>query len=156
MLGVASPLYVLWLGFLKLVGPSASLPILAVRCNVTFFLLSAIAVYTTVLRWGEEVFLAAAAAALFCVNEALLQYSLAGMESFMFAALTLWALYAVSCEWYTGAALLSRLSCLARPEGVLVAATCAVAWLLHSRRKVVRHALALCLPVLFWLVFAHP
>ena len=153
--GVSSPLYLLWLCFLKLIAPSASLPILAVRCNVTFFLLSAVAVYTTVLRWGEEVLLAAAAAALFCVNEALLQYSLAGMESFMFAALTLWALYAVSCEWYTGAALLSGLSCLARPEGVLVAATCAVAWLVHSRRNVVRYVLALCLPVLFWLVFAQ-
>jgi len=102
-----------------------------------------------------EVLLAAAAAALFCMNEALLQYSLAGMESFMFAALTLWALYAVSCEWYTVAALLSGLSCLARPEGVLVAATCAVAWLVHGRRNVVRYVLALCLPVLFWLVFAQ-
>jgi hypothetical protein len=153
--GVSSPLYLLWLCFLKWIAPSASLPILAVRGNVTFFLLSAVAVYTTVLRWGEEVLLAAAATALFCVNEALLQYSLGGMESFMFAALTLWALYAISCEWYTVAALLSGLSCLARPEGVLVAATCALAWLVHSRSNVVRYVLALCLPVLFWFVFAQ-
>ena len=38
---------------------------------------------------------------------------------------------------------------------MLVAATCAVAWLVHSRRNVVRYVLALCLPVLFWLVFAQ-
>ena len=153
--GVSSPLYLLWLCLLKAIVPSASLPMLAVRFNVMFFLLSAGAVYTTILRWGEEGLLAAAAAALFCLNEALLQYSLAGMESFLFAALTLWALYAVSSERYTVAALLSGLSTLARPEGILVAATCATAWLVHSRRDVARNVLVLCLPVLSWLLFAQ-
>jgi hypothetical protein len=153
--GVSSPLYFLWLCTLKLFMPSRSLPVLAVRLNITFFLLSAAAAYAIVCRWSEKRPLACFAAVFFCINEGLLEDSLGGMESFMFSALTLWSLYFVSRGAYIGSGLLSGLSALARPEGVLVAATCTVAWLIYSRRSFPRYVLALCLPSLVWLLFAQ-
>lgn len=152
--GVSTPLYLLWLCILKAMVPSGLLPVLASRLNVIFFLLSAAAVYAIIHRWTEKRPLACAAAALFCLNDRLLQDSLGGMESFMFSALTLWSLYVVSRGRYTVAALLSGLSSLARPEGVLVVVTCAIGWLTHSRRNLVGYVLALC-PILLWLVFAQ-
>jgi hypothetical protein len=152
--GVSSPLYLLWLSLLKLILPFGSLPVLAVRSNAILFLATAGGLYANLIRWTENEVLAALVAAAFCLDPVLLEDSLGGMESFLFAALTLWALFAVSCGRYPTGALLSGLSCLARPEGVLVAATCTAAWLIHSRRSPVRFAVALCFPSLVWLVFA--
>ncbi len=129
---------------------------LAVRLNVIFSLLTAAAIYALVHRWSDNRSLACGAATLFCVNEPMLLDSLGGMESFMFAALTLWALYfVVGGEGDVWAGLVSGLSILARPEGLLVAATCSAAWVIHSRQNIVRYAVALGLPVVCWLVFAE-
>lgn len=153
--GVSSPLYLVWLCILKLFMPSRSLPVLAVRLNITFFLLSAAAVYTIIHRWSEGRPLACAGAVFFCLNKELLEDSLGGMESFLFSALTLWSLYFLSRGAYVAGGLLSGLSALARPEGVLVVGTSIVTWIIYSRRNLARYMLALCAPALIWCVFAQ-
>lgn len=152
--GSSTPLYVLWLGVLKLVFSSVPLPILAVRGNVLWFLATAVAIVVLIRDLSGRATLAMLAASLFALNLYLLGISAGGTESFMFVALVLWSAWAVLTRRFSLAALLASVSILARPEGMFSIGICMIAWLLRDRSRGLRFWMSLLAPALAWFIFA--
>ena len=152
--GSTTPLYVLWLIPLKAVFSRVDLPILAVRVNALFHLLSALALvglsYRLMGHWAP----ALCVGGLLALSPEMLNVSAGGMETFLFIALAVGALWALSYDRCRLAAALAGLSLLARPEGAFVIGAWGLFWLLRRGK---RDWLALGLvvgPPVAWAVFA--
>ena len=152
--GTTTPLYLLWLCVLKLALGSVPVPALAVRCNVLFHVVSALAVLALIRTMSGRVVLALLGASLFCLDMSMLQISTGGMESFLFVALALWSAWALTAHRFGLAAALASLSMLARPEGIFSVAVCVLAWTLRGRSRFVKFGVFLLFPVLAWVGFA--
>jgi len=152
--GASTPLYILWLSILKALTGVSSLPLLAVRWNALWFALTALGMTVCVARvcssarWGVL-------AGVYCsLSLPLLSISSGGMESALFSALLVWAVWGSLTGRYRLAALLGGLSAVARPEGILLCALVGLHWLLSERAKAVWFWGLLILPGLVWAAFA--
>jgi len=159
--GASNPLYVFWLALVGSEARSNSLPDLAVRLNVIFWLAAAVGTFFLLRRLICSVALAALFAGLVFMRNDLLYASLAGMESFLFVALLVWSLWALSARRPVLSALLAGLSVMVRPEGVLPCAVVLAGWLAGSKpqatsrkRQTVLLLAGLLGPGIIWAVFA--
>jgi hypothetical protein len=98
----------------------------------------------------------------------LLFESLGGMESFLFAALVVWSIWALATRRWVLSAALAGLSVMARLEGVLLCGVVLVAWLAGRKpqaasrkpqagswkRKFIPFLFGLLAPALGWTIFA--
>ncbi len=154
VIGSSTPLYILWLCVLKAVFRAMPLPVLAVRGNALWFLVSALAIVALIRDLSGRPTLALIAGALFAFNLPLLVVSTGGMESFLFVALVFWAAWAVVARRFALAAFLSGISILARPEGVFSVGVCVIVWLLRDRGRSLQFWALLLTPALAWFIFA--
>ncbi len=151
--GASCPLYVAGLALAKLVLRSVPTPNLAVRLNFLPWLLVGVGLFLLLRRLLEQDLVAALFAAFFLVRDDLLRISTGGMESSFFAALLVWALWALVRHRFRLAAWLAGISVLVRLEGVLLLLVVFGAWLVLDRQRPLGVLLGLLLPGLAWTVF---
>lgn len=151
--GASCPLYVAGLAALKTVLRAVPVPDLAVRANFLPWLFAGFGLFLLLRRLLRCDWAAALIAATFIIRDDLLRASTGGMESSIFVALLVWALWALAEERFTTAAILAGLSVPVRLEGTLLCLVVLVAWLVQSRRRAVPLLLALVVPGLAWIVF---
>ena len=151
--GCSTPLYLLWLVVLRWAMPSCPIPVLAVRANAVHFLAAGAAVYWVIRKLTGSGPAAALGAIAFLMSREMLDISLGGMESFLFAALALFAVAALASDRPVVFGLLASLATLTRPEGVLLAALGLMVWR-RSPRSLARAAAAFAVPLLGWVCFA--
>lgn len=150
--GSTTPLYVLWLSGLKSLIRSVPLPVLAVRGNALFYVLSAVALVGLVRQLGVDWIGALLAGHLFSVQRTMLDLSSAGMETYLFIALMLGALWALCAGRWRLAGILTGLVAVTRPEGIFILGIFFLGWVQRSRRPL---ALAAGIaPGILWTVFA--
>lgn len=151
--GSTTPLYIVWLIFLKALLPFVEIPSLAVRGNIIFYIGSGFGFLFLFRRllgsWG----LSAIAAGLFLLQFDMLIISMGGNEPFLLCFLILWAFCFLLNEKYILAGLFAGLSIMARPEGIFCAVVVGLVWLLNDRKKLVRLFAAMVTPGLVWTVF---
>jgi hypothetical protein len=152
--GSSTPLYVVWLAGFHSLARSVPTPDLAVRANFIFYALTIVGVFLLLSSLGVSVGLAALLAGLLSLRQSLLQASLAGMETFLFAGLLVWSLWALVARRFRLSAWLAGLSVLARPEGLLMIVLFFAAWLIERRGW--RELIGLVLPGFVWVAFATP
>lgn len=164
--GASNPLYLFWLAALKTEARDVPVPDLAVRMNFVFWVAAAVGLFFLLRRLIRSPALAALCAALVLMRNDIMFESLGGMESFLFAALVLWSIWALATRHWVLSAALAGLSVMARLEGVLLAAIVFIGWLVEivrrrtgapAARKPRAHFLvpvALILPAAVWVVFA--
>jgi len=152
--GSSTPLYVVWLTGMRAVAGSVPTPDLAVRANFIFYALTILGIFFLLTSLGVSVGLAALLAGLLALRQSLLQGSLAGMETFLFAGLLVWSLWALVTRRFRLGAWLAGISVLARPEGVLMVILFFTSWLVERRNW--RELTGLLLPGLAWVAFATP
>jgi len=152
--GSTSPLYMVWLVFLKILFPFNEIPMLAIRGNVIFYLGSALGflfLFQKLLGlWAPS----AVAASLFLLRTDILRISMGGNETFLFCGFVLWAFYLLMNEHYVLSGMLAGLSIMTRPEGIFCALVVGLVWLLHNRKKPISFLAAIVAPGLIWTVFA--
>ncbi len=152
--GVSTPLYLAALIAARAVVRAVPTPDLAVRLNALFYIAAGLGLFAFLRRTlGSRTAPAAALAGLFLLRDDMLRASTGGMESFLFAALLLWCLWALARGRIALAGLLAGLSILARPEGAVAIALAAGVWLLTGRRRAAAFLAGLILPGLAWVVF---
>jgi hypothetical protein len=151
--GASCPLYVAGLAALKTVLRAVPVPDLAVRANFLPWLFAGFGLFLLLRRLLRRDWAAALIAATFIIRDDLLRASTGGMESSIFVALLVWALWALAEERFATAAILAGLSVPVRLEGTLLCAVVLVAWLVQSRRRALPLLLALVVPGLAWIVF---
>jgi hypothetical protein len=152
--GASNPLYLFWLALVGSESRAIPIPNLAVRLNFLFWLAAAVGMMFLLRRLVRSSALSALIAGLLFMRNDLLYGSLGGMESFLFLALLVWSVWALSARRFTLSALLAGLSVMARPEGVLLAGVVLLAWLVSSRRRPLPFLAALLVPAVAWAVFA--
>jgi hypothetical protein len=164
--GASNPLYLFWLALLKSEARDVPVPDLAVRMNFIFWVATAVGVFFLIRRLVRSPALSALFAGLLLMRNDLLYESLGGMESFLFAALVVWSIWALATRRRVLSAALAGLSVMVRLEGVLLAAIVFIGWLAQVRkctshqpatRKSRAHFLipgVLVLPAAIWVVFA--
>ncbi|MHB1293931.1 MAG: hypothetical protein ACYC4R_02940 [Anaerolineae bacterium] len=151
--GSSTPLYTLWLLLLRFLLPAADLPTLAVRTNLIWYCAAPIALGLLLYRLTNHRTLALAAGAIAASNGQLLDISLSGMESFLFAALLLGTLAAMAYDRVHLSAALVGLAAVTRPEGLLVGAVWGIWWVARHRKQFSAAFIAV-LPLVCWVVFA--
>jgi hypothetical protein len=151
--GISTPLYAAWLLVLRFVSPNVGLPLLAVRTNLVWYLSAASATAFLLYRLTGQAAISSVGGAIVASNPRMLDISLAGMESFLFAALVLAGLAVMSADRARPSALFVGLAAVTRPEGLLVGLVWCVWWLLRTERDSVALVIA-ALPLLSWTVFA--
>ena len=163
--GASNPLYLFWLALVKSEARDVPVPDLAVRLNFVFWVAAAVGLFFLLRRLIRSTALAALCAALVLMRNDLLFESLGGMESFLFAALVVWSIWALATRRWVLSAALVGLSVMVRLEGALLAAIVFIGWLVELRtsagarttRKPRIHFLVpgvLVLPAAIWVVFA--
>jgi hypothetical protein len=151
--GVSCPLYLAVLVVLKGILGFIPLPELAVRANFLPWLLAGVGMFFLLRRLIQCDWAAALVAAAFVVRDDLLRASTGGMESSLFVALMLWALWALAEERFLVAAALAGLSAPVRVEGALLCLLVGVVWLCLNRRRPATFILVLAAPSLVWTIF---
>lgn len=151
--GSSTPLYLLILVVLKMVFSSVPIPELAVRFNLISYACSGIAVYLLLRRFTARPWFAALAAAAIMLEPELLATSLGGMESFLFLGLLLMAVLAGVSKRPLALGVLTGLTCLTRPEGMLLIPII-IAIQFRSKKDLLLSAAALLVTVLPWVLFA--
>jgi hypothetical protein len=163
--GASNPLYLFWLALLKSEARDVPVPDLAVRLNFVFWVAAAVGLFFLLRRLIRSTALAALCAALVLMRNDLLFESLGGMESFLFAALVVWSIWALATRRWILSAALAGLSVMVRLEGALLAAIVFIGWLVELRPRAGNPATrkpranflvpgALVLPAAIWVVFA--
>lgn len=152
--GSSSPLYCLWLVALRLPAGDGALPALAVRANIIFHLACVLGVAALTASFTARAAPALLAAALYAVEPRMLVISTGGMEAFLFVALVLWSLWALTQQRFRTAMLLAGLSTLSRPEGLCVLFLGLLVWLFQDRKR--RFGVLACgfAPLLVWVAGA--
>ena len=151
--GASCPLYVAGLAALKTILRAVPVPDLAVRASFLPWLFAGFGLFLLLRRLVRRDWAAALIAATFIIRDDLLRASTGGMESSIFVALLVWALWALAEERFTTAAVIAGLSVPVRLEGALLCLVVLVAWLVQSRRRAVPLLVALFVPGLVWIVF---
>ncbi len=151
--GASTPLYVAALAKTKLFLRRASTPDLAVRLNFVCYLAFGVGLFLLLRCLLRQTGLAALLASLFLVRDDMLRVSTGGMETFMFSALLVFSLWALTCRRFTLAAILAGFSVVARIEGVLLCGVVLVAWLMAGCKRPLPILAGLLAPGLAWIVF---
>ena len=152
--GSSTPLYTLWLAAGRLILPGVSLPAFAVRGNLVFFLISALALGAVGASLTSRREGGWALAGAYLLSPWMLTVSTGGMESSLFVALALGAAACGLRHRFIPAAALAGLAVVTRPEGILVAAPLVALWAMRRRPHAVATALLLVAPGAFWIVGA--
>jgi len=152
--GSSTPLYVLWLAGIHSLARSVPTPDLAVRANFIFYAMAIVGIFFLLTSLGISTGLAALLAGLVSMRQSFLQSSLAGMETFLFAGLLVWSLWALVTRRFRLSAWLAGFSVLTRPEGLLMVILFFVSCLAERRNW--RDLIGLLLPGLAWVAFATP
>lgn len=142
VMGSSTALYVFWLALMRLLIP-LDLAELSVRLNLIWYLVTALLIYLIVRELTGRKWLGALAVMLVMLELEMLQWSLAGMESFLFVALMLGTALLLERKKYLAAAVLADLSMVARPEGIFVVGVCALTWFRFERKNVLRFLVCL-------------
>ena len=171
--GASNPLYLFWLALLKSEVRDVPVPDLAVRMNFLFWVATAVGMLFLMRRLVRSPALAALSATLVLMRNDLLFESLGGMESFLFAGLVVWSIWALATRRWVLSAALAGLSVMVRLEGVLLCGVVLVAWLVGRKpgcrdtlaashkphggsrtRKSIPFLFGLLAPALGWTIFA--
>ena len=121
LFGVSTPLYFVWLLFLKIVFPFLATDTLAVRANLLWYLCSAAGIMFLIKK-GTGSFLASfIATSIFLLHVIIMQMSIGGMESFMFISFVFTALGLAFSGYIASAFIVAGLGVLVRPEGLITA-----------------------------------
>jgi hypothetical protein len=150
--GSSTPLYLLALVVVKFLFVSTPLPVLSVLFNMAPFAFSGLAVYLLLRTLTGHRFYAALCSAAFLVEPRFLAWSLGGMESFLFSTLLLLAFWAATKRRPIWLGLFIGLTCLTRPEGILLAAV-VIAAFFREKKFLLLTAAACVLVVLPWILF---
>jgi hypothetical protein len=151
--GFTSPLFTFWLTALKLGVPGVDLPVLAVRGNAIFMLLTGMAALLLLYRQTANLGVACVGACVLLVHPSLLSISTGGMESGLFTSLVLFTFLAMVRGRPAAAGALIGLAFLARPEGVLLLPI-AVLWYWRTPRQLALAILVGTSVAGAWLAFA--
>jgi hypothetical protein len=151
--GFTSPLFTFWLAALKLGVPGVDLPVLAVRGNAIFVLLTGIAALLLVYHQTAHPGVACVGACVLLVHPSSLSISAGGMESGLFTSLVLFTFLAMVRGRPAAAGALIGLSFLARPEAVLLLPV-ALLWYWRKPSHLALAVLVAASVAGAWLVFA--
>jgi|GEM_PF-1224875 len=129
VMGSSSPLYTIWLTLLGWLMPSWDLPTVAVRANALWYAAAMVSMAGVLRRmagsWPAALLLAAAAT----LFSPMLAVSTGVMESYLWGALVLGALWAEAERRPRLAAALTGLAAVTRPEGLLLLGLWGLRWL---------------------------
>jgi hypothetical protein len=152
--GSTTPLFVLWLTALRLLGAS-HLDAAAVRANAIAFVAAALLAGWLVRRLTARPWIATVVAAAILVNPMLLVISSGAMETFWFLSLAFAALLALVADQPrpTLYGALAGLAILVRPEGILLGVVALLAWA-RRPRLLLSAAAGAAVPLAVWTLFA--
>ncbi|MBA4387180.1 MAG: hypothetical protein C0404_04305 [Verrucomicrobia bacterium] len=149
--GISSPLYLLWLT--AVAGTTgAPIEVVAVRCNVIFYLLSALGTFLVLKHSTGRMSIAVAGLLPYAFHPGLMKLSLGGMEPFLFVSILQFSLLAAFRGRLATASVLAGLSALARPEGLLSMAGILLFVNLRDWRKIMVCLLLFAVPILAWAI----
>jgi hypothetical protein len=151
--GFTSPLFTFWLAALNLAVPGVDLPVLAVRGNAIFVLLTGMAALLLVYRQTANLAVACVGACVLLVHPSLLSISAGGMESGLFTSLVLFTFLAMIRGRPAAAGALIGLSFLARPEAFILLPI-ALLWYWRKPRQFALAVLVGMSVAGVWLAFA--
>ncbi|RJP66363.1 MAG: hypothetical protein C4532_16250 [Candidatus Abyssobacteria bacterium SURF_17] len=152
--GSSTPIYIVWLSFLKALMPNVEIPALAVKFNIILFLATAFGFLFLFRKTLESVTAGALAAGLFLLRSDMVTVSLGGNETFLFCAFVLFSFFCLMSERYILAGALAGLSIMTRPEGVFCALLVGFVWMLHDRKRPIPFLASVILPGAVWTAFA--